>query len=92
MMTKHMLPALLGASLVLASASAGFAQDYRSMSCDDLWYARNQIYANEGYCFKTQRGIAEFGRNCFPPYGRLSRYEQRQISDIQRWEARYGCN
>src|SRR5207249_301574 len=30
-------------------------------SCDDLWVARNTIYKNRGYCFKTQRAISYFG-------------------------------
>ena len=91
-MSKHLLPAIIGSGFVLLSSVTVFAQDFSNMSCDDLWYARNQIYSTEGYCFKTARARAEFGRSCFPPYGKLSRYEQQQVNEIQNWEARYGCD
>jgi hypothetical protein len=31
------------------------------MTCDQLWVARNSIYKERGYCFKTQRAIEYFG-------------------------------
>ncbi|MCB1379939.1 MAG: YARHG domain-containing protein [Alphaproteobacteria bacterium] len=71
-----------------AQAQAGSP---RYMSCDELWYARNEIYAENGYCFKTRRARSVFGRGCFPPYGRLSPREQRRVSEIERWEYRKGC-
>ncbi len=61
------------------------------MSCNDLWYARNAIYARNGHCFKTRRGRAAFGRNCFAPYGRLGRADQREVNRIQAQERRMGC-
>ena len=61
------------------------------MSCSELWYARNAIYAENGYCFKTARARAVFGPGCFPPYGKLSRSEQRQINLITAQERRKGC-
>ena len=64
---------------------------YRNMSCGQLWYARNNIYARNGHCFKTRRGRRAYGRNCFPPFGRLSRWERRKVQRIIRWERRNGC-
>lgn len=64
---------------------------YASMSCYDLWYARNAIYARNGHCFKTQRARNVFGAGCFPPYGRLGGRDQRRVNDIQYWERRNGC-
>lgn len=61
------------------------------MSCEQLWYERNAIYAAKGYCFKTQRARNVFGRGCFPPYGKLTPGEQRRVSDIERWEVYQGC-
>ncbi len=66
-----------------------------AQSCEDLWYERNQIYKNAGYCFRTQRGIAAFG-NAGCLYDRqedvpLSAGERRRVSDIVRLERRYGC-
>jgi len=95
---KYLTKAALFTALTLASA--GFlatspepaqAQSYRNMSCGELWYARNEIYARNGHCFKTRRGRQTFGRNCFAPYGRLSRWERRQVQRIIRWERRYNC-
>jgi hypothetical protein len=86
-----------GAKLALAVVVClGFvgeaaAQSYRRMSCEDLWYARNAIYADKGYCFETQRAIRVFGEACFPPYGRLSPSERREVNEIQMWERRKGC-
>ncbi len=41
------------------------AKSYRRMSCYDLWYERNSIFAKRGFCFKTKRGIRHFGRGVF---------------------------
>jgi hypothetical protein len=40
-------------SCLLASATA--QEDPANMSCNALWNARNSIYAQNGYCFKTAR-------------------------------------
>ena len=37
------------------------ASDAQAQSCGDLWYARNSIYKQAGYCFKTARAIRTFG-------------------------------
>jgi YARHG domain len=73
-------------------SSPANAQNYRQMSCEALWYARNQIYANYGYCFKTRRAIREFGRGCHPPFGRLPPRAQEEVDEIQHWERRNDCN
>lgn len=56
-----------------AGQSAEPASEY---SCDELWRERNAIYAEQGYCFKSAKAIAEFGRGCFPPYGKLERWQR----------------
>lgn len=83
--------ALAGMFLSTAPTPAK-AQDPADMSCDELWYARNRIYARAGYCFKTARARAEFGRGCFPPYGELHGWERRRVNEIQMWERRNGCS
>ena len=80
------------ALLLIADASAASAKSLRNMNCSELWYARNSFYAENGYCFETKRAIRAFGEACFPPYGRLSRSEQRQVDEIIRWEERKGCD
>ena len=64
---------------------------YAGMSCDALWYARNEIYARNGHCFKSARGRAAFGSSCFPPYGQLGSVDQREVDTIIGWERRRGC-
>jgi hypothetical protein len=85
---------LLAAALVAVTlgSPAAYAQSrYEGMSCRELWYARNEIYARRGYCFESERAIRTFGPACFPPYGRLSPGEQRIVEDIQYWERAYRC-
>ncbi|MCW2275194.1 YARHG domain-containing protein [Rhodoblastus acidophilus] len=88
---------LILTGLVLAFAvtiAPGALQPVRAqagMSCGELWYARNKIYARNGYCFKTPRAISVFGEGCFPPFGRLSGWEKDRVDEIQMWEARKGC-
>ena len=74
-----------------ALPGAGFAQDASLMSCNELWYARNQIYAAEGYCFSTPRAQAIFGMGCFPPYGRLNPVEKQRVNTLETWEHVRGC-
>lgn len=64
-------------------------------TCDELWYARNEIYKAQGYCFRTQRGIAAFG-NAGCQYDNaedlpLSNTQRRMIADIQREERARRC-
>jgi hypothetical protein len=86
------IAAAAAALFFILDTGAANAEPLRYMSCGELWYARNAIYAQNGYCFQTSRAISVFGRACFPPYGRLSPYEQRRVNDIIAWERRKGCN
>lgn len=93
-MSRSYRLSLRGAAFAVAAvlvASPAVAQSYRYMSCDELWYERNAIYAENGYCFKTKQAISVFGRACFPPYGKLSRAEQAQVDLIVQWERRKRC-
>lgn len=67
----------------------------RAESCDDLWYARNEIYKAQGFCFRTRRGIEAFG-NAGCQYDNadevpLSAAQRRTIADIQREERARRC-
>jgi hypothetical protein len=81
----------LAALTAFGMAREAAAQSYRHMTCGELWYARNQIYADEGYCFKTDDAIRVFGEGCFPPYGRLTKAEKQDVEEIKKWERRKGC-
>jgi hypothetical protein len=85
-------------SVIAASASVATAaaEDYRRYSCQDLWIARNQIYKDAGYCFKTSRAIRYFGNaSCqFDSQSdiRLSREDRRAVDEIVRVEGFKGCS
>jgi len=82
---------IAGASLAASPPAAAQGQHYSEMSCQALWVARNQIFADAGYCFQTDRAIRVFGPGCFPPYGRLTPQQQDEVNEIQYWERRLGC-
>jgi len=86
------IAAAISGVILCATAIPAPAQDLSDMSCYELWYQRNKIYARNGYCFKTARARAEFGAGCFPPYGELRGWEKRRVSEIQMWESRNGCD
>lgn len=49
---------LVGAA---AASVIVFGSNAAQASCSSLWYARNQVYKDAGYCFKTARAIRAFG-------------------------------
>lgn|SRR5690606_25165811 len=89
------LPVLFSSLTVAGYVSSASAQDYWAMSCGDLWYRRNAIYAANGYCFKTARAIRVFGNpGCRFDYEGdvpLSRADREEISYIRSIERRKGC-
>ena len=62
-----------------------------AQSCGQLWYQRNEIYAQAGYCFQTARARSVFGAGCFPPYGQLTPYQRQRVNEIQAQERYMGC-
>lgn len=57
--------------------------------CNMLWRQRNDIYANAGYCFKTQRAIRVYGRSCTG--GSPSSRGMRRVRSIIAQEKACGC-
>jgi hypothetical protein len=70
-------------------------QSLRLLSCDSLWTARNTIYYENGYCFQTPRGRANFSNDgCVTGNQaaiRLNSYERANVQAIQRVEREKGC-
>ena len=70
-------------------------RDAEKLGCDQLWTARNAIFAVRGYCFSTARGKQEFGnqhcrytsQNAVP----LNDFERANINLIKSIEKRRGC-
>lgn len=65
------------------------------LNCGNLWFLRNSIYDDNGYCFKTEQGISAFGNdvcryndmNSVP----LNSYERYNIAIIRKAELAKGC-
>ncbi|MEO5807551.1 YARHG domain-containing protein [Devosia sp.] len=106
-----MLKSILIAATMLASSGAAMANCYeqigcddsqyysknqmRQLSCDSLWLVRNGIYAQNGYCFKTQRGISTFGNGQCSVNDQarvsLNAYERDNVGVIVAVEKSKGC-
>ena len=82
-------PALASlAAVTLALTTQGALAD----SCYDLWYERNAIYDDNGYCFRTSLGKRTFDNgDCYTDDPDFTRAEQRRIDQIRREERRLGC-
>ena len=67
-------------------------RDLAGLSCFDLWVARNEIYARNGYCFRTRRARRYFGNaGCWTRNPPLNRFERRNVMLIRRTERWRGC-
>ena len=81
---------ILAAGIVLGMA--GFAAPAAAQSCWDLWYERNLIYAENGYCFSTSLGKRTFANyECWTKNPPLTNYEQNRVAQIKAEENRRGC-
>lgn len=89
--SKFLVLGLAAATFVTSAVAPAAAQGYGGYSCYDLWYERNAIYAQQGFCFRSQQAQQVFGQGCFPPYGQLTPYQQRLVAQIQNEERRRGC-
>ena len=74
-----------------APAPPGAGPNPSGASCAQLWHARNAIYAEYGFCFKTPQAIKAFGHGCFPPYGQLPPRAKARADEYLAQEHRKGC-
>lgn len=90
---------MMARTIFFAGLAAGAAflatPPARAETCDDLWYARNEIYKAQGYCFRTRRGIAAFG-NAGCQYDNvedvpLSANQRRTVAEIAAEERARRC-
>ena len=67
--------------------------DLAAFGCDQLWVARNEIFARQGYCFSTPRGRQVFGTDGCTTSSQdiLSPLEKRNVQVIQLVEKSRGC-
>lgn len=66
-----------------------------SLSCENLWYVRNSIYDEHGYCFRTKAGKETFDNSdCYENDAaklQFNRHEQANINRIVQAEKDKGC-
>lgn len=89
---KRTMPCLLVVALGLfVLAPAAQAQGV----CAQLWFERNSIFKEHGYCFKTARAIRQFGNaGCQVDDERdlrMSRGQRARVAAIIREEREAGC-
>ena len=65
-------------------------------SCEQLWFARNTIWASYGYCFTTARGQAAFGtascsRNQAQVQSAMTPQDRAEVDRIRAIESANGC-
>ena len=77
---------------VLLGVLLSYSSYASAQSCYDLWYARNAIYKQQGYCFSTQLAKETFGnQGCWTKNPAFSRQEQRMINEIKAVEKARQC-
>ena len=80
-------------SILAALGAILSVQPALAASCYDLWYERNAIYNDNGYCFKTRLGRDTFDNSdCYTKRPNFSRSEQNQIDSLKEEEDSRGCN
>ena len=66
-----------------------------ALSCHELWVMRNQIYKDNGYCFKTKKARNYFGNGgCWVDDEgdvSLSSKETKLVLKYRHWEMVKGC-
>lgn len=69
--------------------------DLRALSCENLWWVRNTIYHENGYCFRSPRALAQFDNSdCHIVDAAkvpLNHYERANVARISEIESRRGC-
>lgn len=69
--------------------------DLRKLSCENLWYVRNNIYNEAGLCFRTAAAQEMFDNSDCSTYDAaslpLNANEQNNISRIRKVEKEKGC-
>jgi len=86
---------VLGAVLVALMPPVARAQQPSNLFCAGLWYERNAIFREAGYCFRTDRAIEAFGNDGCRYLNiedvPLTRRQRAEVDRIRRWEREKGC-
>jgi hypothetical protein len=98
MKTRYLALAALvaaGGAVSPLPASAMPADAAAVVSCQDIWVMRNQIYKDNGYCFKTKKARNYFGNGgCWVDDESdvpMSSKETKLVLNYRHWEKVKGC-
>jgi YARHG domain len=98
MKTRYLALAALvaaGGAVSPLPASAMSADTAAVVSCQDIWVMRNQIYKDNGYCFKTKKARTYFGNGgCWVDDEsdvQMSSKERKLVLKYRHWESVKGC-
>ena len=87
-MTRAMMIATAG----LLSGLTGFAPAAYAESCYDLWYQRNAVYDDNGFCFSSELGKQTFDNSdCWTKNPNLMPSEVDYVAKLKAEEKRRGC-
>ena len=62
------------------------------LSCDELWLARGEIYARNGFRFISDRGVRAFGSGGWTKIPRLNDVEKYNVQRIKKVEYEKDCD
>ena len=78
--------------LFLVWAVAQSSQASAASICDDLWFARNAVFNEAGYCFRSPLGQAVFDNSdCIGARASLDQPAERYVARIKVRERKMGC-
>lgn len=70
--------------------------DLVELSCENLWFVRNRIYDENGYCFRTKRARQQFDNSdCWvreQANVKMSTIERGNVNAIVEAESQNGCD
>jgi hypothetical protein len=83
----------ISAICIFATLAAVFSiQPAMAASCYDLWYERNAIYDQNGFCFSSALGQQTFDNSdCWTKNVQFTPDEQYRIDQLKDEEDRRGC-
>ena len=85
---------LLSATLFASHAEERIGPTIEEFGCYDLWYARNSIFAENGYCFKTKKArfiFSDYKSNCDSKMRPFDSEEKDFLKEIRSLERKKGC-
>ncbi|MBT0958889.1 DUF4453 domain-containing protein [Alphaproteobacteria bacterium KMM 3653] len=78
-------------ALVFSFFTAAVPAMAQDRICDDLWFTRNAVFAEAGYCFDSALGQSVFGSECSTKSPELSNEQKALLTRVKAREAEWEC-